>query len=521
MNTEAVTLGIDIGTTSTKSVLFQLNGTVLSSAEISYPTLSPQSTWSEQDPEIILRAVKQSIKQAVTLSPVSPASITAAGFSTAMHSILAVDRQGKALTNSIIWSDNRSSDFVTKLKETDQAQQFYLRTGTPIHTMSPLVKLLWIKEHQTDLFSTSYKFISIKEYVWFHLFGEFVVDFSIASASGLMNLKENQWDKEILAYIGLSEDQLSELVPVTYLKKLPTSSMAHELGLSPSMPFVIGASDGTLANVGVGAGSNDKTVVTIGTSGAIRRTVTEPMTDAKQRTFCYALTDNSWVIGGATNNGGNVLRWFRDEWSRGQVAIEDQESKADLYNQLLSLAEKSPVGAQGLLFLPFLNGERAPYWNSNARGSFVGIGNHHTQNDFIRSLLEGVIFSVYSVGLALRDLSGPFTDIRASGGFARSPFWLQILADVFKKDIHVPTSYHASAFGAAIVALLGTGHLQSLSESDSWTTIANVYEHQAETNETYLELFELYSTLYQALEGPFDQLAKFQQHGTSAFTTSK
>ncbi|TSB47015.1 gluconokinase [Alkalicoccobacillus porphyridii] len=515
MTNDIAMLGIDIGTTSTKSVIFRTNGSVLASSEISYPTLSPQPAWSEQDPDVILNAVKQSITQAVASSGVSPTSIASAGFSAAMHSLLAVSKEGKPLSKSIIWSDNRSSEQVDTLKATVEAKGFYLRTGTPIHTMSPLAKLLWFKQHSSGLFTQADKFISIKEYVWFHLFGEFVVDHSIASASGLMNLREQQWDQEILHYIGITTDTLSELVPVTYKKVLPSESIAHELGLSPSMPFVIGASDGTLANVGVGAGSSDKTVITIGTSGAVRRTVTEPVTDPNQRTFCYALSDNKWVIGGATNNGGNALRWYRDEWSKGQFATDEMQNKGELYEYLLSLAEKSPAGAQGLLFMPFLNGERAPYWNPSARGAYVGIGNHHTQNDFIRSLLEGVIFSVYSVGIALKELSGPFTEIRASGGFARSPLWLQILADVFNKEIHVPSSYHASAFGAAIISLIATGHLDSFVESDSWTTIDKVYTHQANNHETYQRLHEFYAEIYQSLETPFSKLAAFQKEYTS------
>lgn len=515
MTSELAMIGVDIGTTSTKSVIFEPDGTILASSEISYPTLSPQPAWSEQDPEVIFKAAKQSLKQAIASSNLSASSISSIGFSAAMHSLLAVTKEGKALTNSIIWSDNRSAGQVQTLKNTSDALPFYLRSGTPIHTMSPLAKLIWMKQENANVFDQADKFISIKEYVWFHLFGEFVVDFSIASASGLMNLKEQQWDAEILRYIGISEDQLSELVPITYSKSLPSESLAHELGLSANTPVVIGASDGVLANVGVGAGSNDKTVITIGTSGAIRRTVTAPKTDPDQRTFCYALAENSWVIGGATNNGGNALRWFRDEWSRGQFAVEDQEHKQDIYEHLLELAEKSPVGAQGLLFMPYLNGERAPHWNPNARGAYVGIGNHHTQHDFIRSLLEGVIFGVYSVGLALRDLSGPFTEIRASGGFARSPLWLQILADVFKKDIQVPSTYHASAFGAAIVSLLATGHINSFSESDSWTSIDQVYRPEEEKNEIYLELYDYYATIYQSLEPTFTDLANFQKRYTS------
>ncbi|MEK4564975.1 gluconokinase [Alkalihalobacillus sp. FSL R5-0424] len=511
MSQNLLMLGIDVGTTSAKTMIFNTQGVVVGSSEISYPTLSPQPAWSEQDPEVILQAVKGSIKQAIASSGLAPREIAAAGFSTAMHSLVAVTKEGKAMTNSIIWSDNRSAEQVRKLKETNEALAFYMRTGTPIHTMSPLLKLIWMREHTPVVFNEAYKFVSIKEYIWFHLFGEFVVDYSIASATGLFNLKKNEWDQDILSSIGLSINKLSPLVPVTYKKELPLDSLANELGVSASMPFVIGASDGVLANVGAGAGASDKTIITIGTSGAIRRTVDEPMTDPLQRTFCYALTENKWVIGGATNNGGNAFRWFRDEWSKGKSSLGEEPMAEGLYEYLLQLASTSPAGAKGLIFMPFLNGERAPYWNPDARAGYIGIANHHTQADFVRSLLEGVIFSIYSVGTALQELGGPIKEIRASGGFARSELWLQILADVFGQTIEIPTSYHASAFGAGIIALIGSGHLRDLEESDRWTEVIQTVEPDRHIHESYAHIFEIYQSLYQALETPFQQLAEIQK----------
>ncbi|MFK3936390.1 gluconokinase [Alkalihalobacillus sp. NPDC078783] len=511
MKQNLLMLGIDVGTTSAKSIIFNTQGVVVGSSEMSYPTLSPQPAWSEQDPEVILQAVKNSIKQSLASSGVAPREIAAAGFSTAMHSLLAVTQTGKAITNSVIWSDNRSSEQVRKLKETKEALAFYMRTGTPIHTMSPLSKLLWMREHTPDIFNEAYKFISIKEYIWFHLFGEFVVDYSIASATGLFNLEKNDWDQDILLSIGLTKDKLSTLVPVTYKKDLPHSSLAEELGVNPTMPFIIGASDGVLANVGAGAGASDKTIITIGTSGAIRRTVDNPMTDPLQRTFCYALTENKWVIGGATNNGGNAFRWFRDEWAKGKSTIGDEPISEDLYEYLLQLASTSPAGAKGLIFLPFLNGERAPYWNPDARAGYIGMANHHTQADFVRSLLEGVIFSIYSVGTALQELGGPIKEIRASGGFARSELWLHILADVFGQSIEIPASYHASAFGAGIIALVGSGQLDHLEESDQWTTVTQTVEPDTHTHQSYAQIFEIYQSLYVALERPFQELAEIQK----------
>lgn len=281
------------------------------------------------------------------------------------------------------------------------------------------------------------------------------------------------------------------------------------MGIEEDTPFVVGANDGVLANLGVGAIGKGEVAVTIGTSGAVRTVVDQPITDEQSRTFCYALTDKHWVVGGPTNNGGIMLRWLKDEFGSSEVEVAKRLG-VDPYDLMIDIAEKVPAGSEGLLFLPFLTGERAPYWNPNARGTFFGIGLQHKREHFIRAVLEGVIMSVFSIGVALRDLTGPAKDVRASGGFARSPLWRQILADTMGREVLVPESYEASALGAAVLALHSLGHMEEIEEVQEWIRISARHEPNMKNNETYIELFYLYERLYDKLKDEFDVISALQ-----------
>lgn len=512
MNDSEVIIGVDIGTTSTKAVLFNTKGNVLASHSIGYPLLSSQPSWAEQNPDTILNAFIESISNVIQKKGVNSKSIVGIGMSTAMHSLIAIDKNGKPLTQMITWADNRSVRQTQKLIQELNGHEIYKRTGTPIHPMSPLSKLLWFKEESPKIYHEAYKFISIKEYIIYHLFKEFVVDYSIASATGLFNLKELKWDREVLDLLELEENRLSKPVPTTYILKNMKMEIAMHMGVSPSVPFVIGASDGVLANVGVGAISPKETAVTIGTSGAIRTVAYEPLTDEKGRTFCYALTDNHWVVGGPTNNGGIMLRWLRDEFAGSEVEVA-KRLDIDPYDLMIQYAEKVAPGANGLLFLPFLTGERAPYWNANARGVFFGISLSHKREHFIRAVLEGVILSVFSVGVALRSLTGVSSTIRASGGFAHSPVWRQILSDVTGREVLVPESHEASSLGAATLVLLATNRIQKLEDIKEWIHITHTHEPNLKNNEVYMEMYSMYDRLYYKLKDEFDVISGFQNHG--------
>jgi gluconokinase len=507
-------IGVDVGTTSTKAIAFSADGRVRAQSSQMYGLHVPQPGWAEQDPEEILAAVVAAIR--VVMQQVEPGAVAALGFSAAMHSVIAVDQTGKPLTAAIIWADNRSIAQVERLKQEGTGHALYLRTGTPIHPMSPLSKLLWLKETLPEQFQSSARFISIKEFIFQRWFNRYIVDYSIASATGLLNLQQLQWDEEALALLGLMPDRLSELVPTTHILHGIDSAYAEAMGLHPDTPVVIGANDGGLANLGVGAIAPSQLAITIGTSSAVRSVVPHPVTDPQGRTFCYALTEKHWVIGGPSNNGGIVLRWLRDEFCQAEVEQAKQQG-VDPYDVMIEQAAEIPPGANGLICLPFLSGERAPYWNANARGMFFGVGLNHHRAHFIRSSMEGVLFNLYNIMRALSELVQPTEEIRASGGFARSPVWLQMMADVFGAPVVVPAVYEGSSFGAAVLAMYATGHLARLEDvehligggADAQQNIRR-YQPDDRTTQRYREVFKIYEQLYHNQVALFEALVSLR-----------
>lgn len=488
-------IGVDIGTTSTKTLVFNATGEMKGKGDRGYPITVPQPGWAEQDPDEIFNAMLLSVRDAIKQADIEKTDVAAIGFSGAMHSLIAVDSKGVPLSASIIWADNRSLEQTQQLQQDETGHHFYLRTGTPIHPMSPLTKLLWMRQEERELLSKAAKFVSLKEYIFAKLFDRFIVDYSIASATGLFNLKQLQWDAEVLDYVGLSTDRFSDPVPTTEILRGMKQEYAEMMGLDADTPIVIGASDGVLANLGVGAIAPHQTAITIGTSGAVRTVVPAPLTDPKGRTFCYALTEKHWVIGGPSNNGGIVLRWLRDEFCQPEVAAA-KHLNVDPYEVMIQAASEVPAGAEGLVCLPFLSGERAPYWNAAAKGIFFGMGLHHTRTHFIRAVLEGILFSVYSINLALRDLVSITKEIRASGGFARSDIWLQMLSDLFGYEVLVPEVYEGSGFGAAVLAMVAVGQLAQLEDVEQLIRVDNRYHPNLKHSQTYHQLFEIYERLY-------------------------
>lgn len=488
-------IGVDVGTTSTKAIVFSATGQIKSLSNRGYPIVVPQPGWAEQNPEEIFAQMLLSMQEAVRTADLPQSAIAAIGFSGAMHSLIAVDAQGQPLTPAMIWADNRSVNQTAQLKQDAAGHALYLRTGTPIHPMSPLTKLLWLRQAAADTFRQAAKFISIKEYIFHKLFDRFVVDYSIASATGMFNLAQLRWDAEALALVGITADRLSELVPTTHVLWGMKREYAELIGMAADTPIVIGASDGVLANLGVGAIHPHQIAMTIGTSGAVRTVVPQPLTDARGRTFCYALTADRWVIGGPSNNGGIVLRWLRDEFCQAEVALARQMG-VDPYDVMIKAAAQVPPGADGLLCLPFLSGERAPYWNAEARGIFFGVGLHHRRSHFIRAVLEGILFNVYGITLALQDLVNSAQEIHASGGFARSTVWLQMTADLFGYEVLVPQVFEGSGFGAAVLAMVAVGQLAQLEDVASLIRVDDRYQPDLNLSHRYHELFEIYDRLY-------------------------
>ncbi len=485
-------IGVDIGTTSTKAVAFSVEGSTIAHHSIGYSIQHAHPDWSEQDPDEIVRAVIEAI-QTVQISSQPYGSLQGISFSAAMHSLMAVDEQGIPLTKLIIWADNRAATIANTLKATATGKQLYHATGTPIHAMTPLCKLLWIKENDPALHQKAYKFIGIKEYVFFHFFGKFLIDQSLASATGLLDIQTLQWHSLAMQTAGLAPEKLSQLVSIFHIENCPPE-WAAKLTIPARLPFVIGASDGCLANVGTGAVTPDRMAVTIGTSGAVRTGISQPWTDEHMRTFCYVLTRELFVVGGGMNNGGIVAEWL-------QKNLFDGPDTED-FDHLLDLAQTVAAGAEGLLFLPYLLGERAPIYNAHAKGVYFGITIQHTRAHFIRATLEGIALAVYHTGKALLDRFPEIETLSVGGGFARSGFLVQLLADVFGKKAIISETVESSAYGAVLVGR------KAISQLDNWQkTVAmkatQTFEPDAKRHLVYQQSFGIYTRLYQVLEPEF------------------
>lgn len=417
-------IGIDIGTTNIKAVLFDDNYQEIENISTPIQTMY-NGDFAEQDIQEIVDVVFSSIER------LNNKDVSHVSFSSAMHSIILGSNDLCPYTKNVIWLDNRSKDLIDSFKKQANGLSFYHKTGTPIHAMSPFAKLLWYKEN-TSLLSKDVRIFGIKEYIIYKLTGEFVEDYSIASATGLMNIHSLRWDKDILDFIGIREEQLPRLVDT----KETFSALNY------SFNVVVGASDGCLVNVGVGALSKGQTTLTLGTSGAVRMTVNQPVLDPHGRTFCYYVKENTYVIGGAVNNGGNVLTWL------GRVFYKSIE---EMFEDLPDLLDRTKEGSNGLVFFPFLYGERAPFWDANLTASFVGLTHNHTRDDMVRAVIESVLFNLKHVLEILESNSCKSNELYISGGVLQNLDILDLLVGIFKIKIHIQDSYEAAALGAVLL----------------------------------------------------------------------
>jgi gluconokinase len=471
-------IGVDIGTTNTKAVAFAVDGTVLGSSGAGYPVFTDAEGRHELDPDQLMEAVLSALKvlgQATDLMDSEPAAIS---FSCAFHSLLAVDGQGKPLMRAMTWADLRPSAAAKALRGSEVGRRIYQHTGTPIHAMSPLCKLLWLKDRQPDIFQRASKFIGIKEYIWWRLTGKYQVDHSIASATGLFDIRRREWYPESLALAGIDAGRLSEPVPCTHLEVTQAN-----------LRYVVGGGDGCLANLGSGAVGQGETALTIGTSGAIRMTACSPEDDPKGRIFNYILSADRFTCGGATNNGGNVLKWLFEK----VLEVGDSEEE---WQRRVNEADGVPPGSEGLIFLPYLQGERAPVWDADARGVFFGVRSVHDHRHFTRACLEGISYTLYQIGASVAETAGPIGLIYASGGFTRSDVWLQMIADVFNKEVALSGIADASAIGAAIMGFLALGLIDELDSAKGLIHIVRTYQPDAARHAAYQENYRIFTQLY-------------------------
>ena len=494
-----VIIGVDIGTSGTKAIAFTSEGTVTGNAYVSYNPVASPPGHHELDPEVLFNAVITVIEKVAQQIKALPGTIEGISFSAAMHSLIAVDTAGRPLTHVITWADARSAAYAEALKRTTAGSDIYRHTGTPVHPMSPLCKIMWIGENQPEIFKATHKFISIKEFIFYRFFDQYLVDHSIASATGLFDIYKKAWFTPALAAAGITIDHLSAPIFTTQIITGLKNEYAQQLGIGADTPFIIGASDGCLANLGSNATQPGDMSITIGTSGAVRMTTTQPAYDQQERIFNYILRDDLYVSGGAINNGVVLLKWYSEHF------LQKPFTNASDLASFVQQAAAAPAGSDGLIFLPYILGERAPVWDASARGVFFGIHAGHTQAHFMRAIIEGINYALYQVAASVEETVGAIQHIYASGGFINSPLWLQWLTDIFGKEIKVINNEDASSIGAAILGWQSLGILKDNGSADFFH-IQQQYKPDLTLHANYKRYYAVYAGLYNKLKDDFQTL---------------
>ena len=498
---------IELGTNAVRVIAFDLNGNTLGSVKGSYPTFHTEPDYSEQDPEQMFITMLYVLKNFMN-EKIHPHQykVQYLCFCASMHSVLPIDKNGVPLGNAITWSDNRGKKEAQELKASAFGKTIYDATGTPIHPMSPLIKITWLKNHDKERFAATWKFLSIKSYIIQQLTGEYVIDHSLASATGLLNIHNSNWEPAALAHAGITADQLPELAPVSYVPAKLRKEYQASLGLQAGIKILIGSSDGCMATLGAGVWGEGKATVTIEDSGAVRVMGKQVLQDDKQRFFNYLLAENYYVSGGPTNNGGIIFDWFAKQFG-------DFSKPFDLefcMEQLIITAGNVPAGADGLLFLPYLLGERAPIWNANARGAYFGLNIKHEQRHFVRAVIEGILYEIYSIGKILEE-HRHIKSLAVNGSFATLPLCSQMIADIFNKPVNTRKKSDSIGLGTFLLCAKEMGIYKNLDEAARTIELPDNYQPDKQHHSIYKKHFNLFERLTSKLQDEFEDIANLQQ----------
>ena len=499
---------IDLGTAAVKVSAFDSNGNELGSNKGSYPTFQTRPDYSEQDPEQIFITMLYVLKNFLN-DKIHPRNfkVVSVCFSAAMHSVLMVDKYGVPLGNAIVWSDNRAKAEADDLKNSALGQILYNATGTPIHPMSPLNKITWLKNHDEERCKLAQKYLSIKSYIIHQLTGEYVMDYSLASATGLLNIHTLQWEPAALQHAGIHANQLPRLVPVFYADAKLKKEYQASLGLTFKAKIIVGSSDGCLATLGGGIWGEGKATITIEDSGAVRVMGKKVLRDEKQRFFNYLITEGNYVSGGPTNNGGAVFEWFARQFGDFKRAYDLD----DCLESLIADAAKVLPGSAGLIFLPYLQGERAPIWNANAKGVYFGINIKHEKQHFVRATIEGILYAIYSIGKTLEE-HRTIESLCVNGRFATSPFWTKMIADIFNKPVNTHFKKDSVAVGAFLLSATQAGIFKNLDEAAQTIKLPDTFTPNKQVHQVYMKHYAIYERLSYKLTEEFEAISKLQEN---------
>ena len=491
-------LAHDLGTTGNKATLFDDTGALVGSAFASYATQYPRPNWAEQEPEDWWGAVSHSSQQLLHETGVAATAIAAIGFSGQMMGCVPVDARGQALRSCIIWADQRAQAQAAYMAERCGAAAIYTRTG---HRASPAYtapKILWMRDEQPEIFAATHCFLQPKDYLIHRLTGAFVTDYSDASGTLLFDLVERRWIGGFLAALDLSPTLLPALQPSTAVVGTVSQAAALATGLAAGTPVVVGGGDGSCAGIGAGVIEPGDAYLNIGSSAWISIASSAPVLDALERTVTFHhVHPDRYCPMGTMQSAGGAREWA---WR----LLHDGDLDLD------AAAATAPPGANGLLFLPHLMGERSPYWNPLARGAYVGLAIPHGKAELARAALEGVAFNLRLILDCLTAQTSGIQQMRFVGGGSRGPLLRQILADIFGMPIHVlALQGDATSWGAAVAAGVGVG-LYDWSIAAQRSQVAAIVDPDLTTNAIYTELLALFKESYTALNPISDRLAQLQ-----------
>ena len=498
MNTYMNTyIGIDIGTTSAKALLMDEHGTVLRTASSEYPLSTPQNGWAEQSPSLWWDAAIAAVRE--VLAGIDAANVRGVGLTGQMHGLVCLDEKDMVLRPAILWCDQRTAAECIEITEAIGEDRLIELTSNPALTGFTAPKILWMRNNEPELYNRISKIMLPKDYIRYKLTGEHATDVSDASGTGLLNVASRTWSNEVVAELKINASALPQLYESSDITGAVTSYAAELTGIPAGIPVVAGAGDNAAAAVGTGVARDGETFVTIGTSGVIF-THTARMnlkSDKRIHTFCSAVT-GEWHVMGVTLAAGQSLKWFRENFAA-------QYS----YAELDEIANAAAIGSNGLLFLPYLNGERSPHLDPDCRGAFIGLSTIHNTAELARAVMEGVVYSICDCRDVMTTMGVSLAQITACGGGGSSAFWRQMLADALDTSVVTAQTSEGPAFGAAILAAVGTGAYASVPEvCAAIIRHSDTQQPNAAATSEYNKYHAIYKSLYPALQSAFTELAR-------------
>lgn len=488
-------LAHDLGTSGNKAVLYGIDGTAVAEASASYPTYYPQERAAEQDPEAWWGAFCDTNMELLSRAGCRAEDILAVSFSAQMNSCLPVDRAGNPLRRAMIWADQRAQEQAERINRELGMERVYQMTGQRLSASSGLGKMAWFRENEPELYKKTAAFLQPKDYLISKLTGRLVSDYSDASHLACLDITALRWSNEMLAAAGIGEEKLPELLPSTAKAGQVTREAAAECGLMEGTPVVTGGGDGPCATAGAGIFAPGQSYCCLGTSAWIASLLKKPHLDTRLRTFNLVFLDGRQVMAlGTTQAAGLALAWAID------TLYAEFTDKSEVYKSLDTFTRDVPAGSQGLLFLPYLLGERSPWWNAGASGSFIGLHPGHHRETLLKAVMEGVGLNLKLVLDALEE-GGPVKQLTVIGGGARNRAWLRILADIWQKELPVPRMLQtATSLGAMLCAGVGAGVFGSLEAAAGLNPAVDTIRPDPRHAAVYSRALDRLTRVYKALD---------------------